>query len=80
MAGFAVVTKPVGEGGPATKAQLTVAHRIAIGPDGSVYIPDRDNNRVRRVDAGGVIITVAGTNAPGLCRRRWSQPHRRSQK
>jgi RHS repeat-associated protein len=61
-----------GDNGPATAATLqyyvTVAITtssgegdIAFGPDGSLYISDSLNNRVRRVDAqSGFITTVAG--------------------
>ena len=55
-----------GDGGPATKAQLTGAYHIALGPDGSLYIPDRDNSRVRRVGPDGIITTVVGTGGCGF--------------
>ena len=34
---------------------------IAVGPDGSLYIADTGNDRVRRVAPDGIITTVAGT-------------------
>ena len=49
-----------GDGGPASRATLNNALGVAAGPDGSRYIADTYNNRVRRVDARGVITTVAG--------------------
>jgi len=55
-----------GDGGPAAKALFGANLQIAIGPDGSLYIGDRDNNCVRRVDpATGIIDTVAGNGTPG---------------
>lgn len=41
----------VGEGALATKAQLDRPHGVAIGPDGTIYIGDTGNNRVRKVVA-----------------------------
>jgi uncharacterized protein (TIGR03437 family) len=50
-----------GDGGQAIKALFGKNLEIATGPDGSLYIADRDNGRVRRVDpATGIINTVAG--------------------
>jgi DNA-binding CsgD family transcriptional regulator/DNA-binding beta-propeller fold protein YncE len=48
-----------GDGGPATKATLNVPVAIAIDERGDVFIADSGNNRVRRIDAGGTITTVA---------------------
>jgi YD repeat-containing protein len=48
-----------GDGGPATQAGIS-PWGLAIGSDGSLYIADADNNRIRRVDAHGIISTVVG--------------------
>jgi DNA-binding CsgD family transcriptional regulator/sugar lactone lactonase YvrE len=54
-----------GDGAPAAKAQLNTPQGLAVDSAGNVYIADTLNNRVRRVDAGGTITTVAGTGEAG---------------
>ena len=51
-----------GDGGKATDASLNEPYGIALDGDGTLYIVDRLNSCVRKVDAKtGVISTVAGT-------------------
>ncbi|MDF1565561.1 MAG: DUF4215 domain-containing protein [Deltaproteobacteria bacterium] len=53
-----------GDGIPAASAQLDRPLRVALDPAGNLYIADRQNERVRRVDATTqVITTVAGDPA-----------------
>ena len=54
-----------GDGGPALEARLFEPRGLGVDWMGNVYIADSSNNRVRRVDAGGVITTVAGTGRQG---------------
>ena len=49
-----------GDGGPAIAAQLAYPVDVAIGPEGALYIADTENYCVRKVDAAGLITTVAG--------------------
>jgi uncharacterized protein (TIGR03437 family) len=55
-----------GDGGPATTAGLNGPGGIAVGPDGSLYIADEHNHRVRIVSSAGAISTIAGTGIPAI--------------
>jgi sugar lactone lactonase YvrE len=50
-----------GDGGPATAAQLNTPGGLAADQAGNLYVVDVANNRIRKVDSGGVISTVAGS-------------------
>ena len=54
-----------GDGGPAVKAQLANPQGVAVDGAGNVYIADRSNSRIRRIDTEGMITTIAGTGAKG---------------
>ncbi|PRQ07877.1 NHL domain-containing protein [Enhygromyxa salina] len=54
-----------GDGGPATQAQLNEPFGLARDEDGTLYVGDRSNFRVRRVDPDGIITTIAGTGVQG---------------
>ena len=56
-----------GDGGAATAASLNMPHEIQFDAAGNLFIVERDNHAVRRVDARtGTISTVAGTGTPGF--------------
>jgi RHS repeat-associated protein len=50
----------MGDGGPALQARFNVVEGIAFGPEGSLYVADTGNHRVRRIGPDGIITTVAG--------------------
>ena len=52
----------VGDGGLATQARLESGAGIALGQSGELLIAE--THRIRRVDAGGTITTIAGGGAP----------------
>ena len=55
-----------GESGPAIDAELNRPVGLAFDTNGSLYILDNLNNRIRKIDSEGVITTIAGTGDPGL--------------
>jgi sugar lactone lactonase YvrE len=59
----------VGDGGPATSANLNNPQGVTVDTAGNLFIADTSNHRIRRVDAvTGIITTVAGngnTNGTG---------------
>lgn len=54
-----------GDGGPATDAELSGPTAVVADPAGNVYISDCNNHCVRRVDANGIMTTIAGTAVNG---------------
>ena len=55
-----------GDGGPAVHGQLSSPFGVAVDGSGNLYIADRDNHRIRKVDSTGTITTVAGTGEHGF--------------
>ena len=54
-----------GDGGPAVQARLSRPGDIAVDGAGNLFIADRFNHRIRKVDSSGVITTIAGTGERG---------------
>ena len=55
-----------GDAGQATNAMINFPAGISFNLSGDIIIPDRNNNRVRKIDQSGVITTFAGTGVAGF--------------
>jgi trimeric autotransporter adhesin len=56
-----------GDGGPATKAELSFPNDVVVDALGDLYIVDTGNNRVRRVlKSNQIISTIAGNGTQGF--------------
>ncbi len=56
-----------GDNGPATAAQFLGVSGVVVDAAGNTFISDRDNNRIRRVDAiSGNLSTIAGNGVVGF--------------
>jgi len=72
-----------GDGGPAKDASLNMPHEVRFDAKGDLYIAERDNHVIRKVDMKtGIIPTVAGTGAKGFsgdggpgAKAQLNQPH-----
>jgi len=55
-----------GDHGPALPAELFLPSSIALDRDGSLYVADMGNHRIRKMEPGGSITTVAGSGRRGF--------------
>src|SRR5579864_6847793 len=72
-----------GDGGPAVEASLNMPHELLFDAKGDLYIAERDNHVIRKVDMKtGIISTAAGTGMRGFAgdggpgvQAQFNQPH-----
>jgi DNA-binding beta-propeller fold protein YncE len=56
-----------GDGGPATRARFNEPYGIALDNAGNIYVADRHNHCVRRIDgSSGIVTTFAGNGSSGF--------------
>lgn len=55
-----------GDGGPALEARICDPCHLVPGPDGTLYVADTGNLRIRKITPGGIITTLAGTGERGF--------------
>src|SRR5262245_8852840 len=55
-----------GDGGPASEAMLNSPGSVTADSNGNIYIADWRNQRIRKIDANGIITTVAGNGQQGF--------------
>ena len=53
------------DNGLAVEAHLHFPSDIDVDTEGNLYISDRSNNRIRKVNSDGIITTIAGLGKPG---------------
>ena len=54
-----------GDGGFAVEAQINHPRDVAVDSEGNLYFSDSYNHRIRKVDASGIITTIAGSSPAG---------------
>ena len=55
-----------GDGGPASAAKLHLPWGLALDTAGNLLVADLFNNRIRKIDATGIIRTIAGNGSGGF--------------
>ncbi len=65
IAGTGVCIGITGDGGPATAAELCEPNGVALDAGGNIYIVEYEKSRIRKINASGVITTIAGIGTAG---------------
>ncbi len=60
------VASYTGDSGPASTATFNYPCYIAIDSKDDLYIADRSNNAIRKINTSGIITTIAGNGTPGF--------------
>jgi sugar lactone lactonase YvrE len=55
-----------GDGGPASNARIWFPFDVVTDLEGNLYFTDRFNHCIRKIDASGIISTVAGSPDPEM--------------
>jgi sugar lactone lactonase YvrE len=55
-----------GDGGQATLAHLSFPRDVVVDQQGTLYVADTENHRIRRIGTDGIITTVAGSATSGF--------------
>jgi len=50
----------------ATKAELNLPFNVAVDAEGNIYIADKQNQRIRKINTAGIITTIAGNGTEGF--------------
>ena len=51
--------------GTGINAEFNVTNNISTDAQGNVYVPDENNERIRKISAQGTVITIAGNGIQG---------------
>jgi len=52
--------------GPAASAKFFYPSSVAVDDNINIYVTDTDNHRIRKINAAGIVSTLAGTGAEGF--------------